>query len=172
VVSARASSRNAVGPTGSRPADGLLHPIALCALALLVANDQLLKSAWPGVVTGKLSDIAGLILAPLALQAAWEVVAWRAGRWRGPSIRVLSVAIITVGIAFAAIQLWSPATELYRWSLGAAQWPFRALAASLIGAPGGGLVPVQATADAQDLLTLPTLAITWWTGRPRTSQGS
>ncbi len=38
-----------------------LHPILLVSLALLLINDHYLKEAFPGVISGKLSDIAGLI---------------------------------------------------------------------------------------------------------------
>lgn len=151
----------------ARPADGLLHPVVFVALAVLALNDQLLKAAWPGFVTGKLSDIAGLIVAPLALQAAWEVGSWSVGRWRGPSSTVLAVSIVAVGLAFAAIQVWEPATDAYRWGLGAAQWPFRVLAAAFAGAPPPDMAPVTAVADAEDLVALPALAITWWLGRRR-----
>ena len=34
------------------------------ALAVLALNDHVLKQAWPGLVTGKLSDAAGLVVAP------------------------------------------------------------------------------------------------------------
>lgn len=155
----------------TRPAGGVLHPVALVALALLVVNDQVLKAAWPGAVTGKLSDVAGLILAPLALQAGWEVAEWVTGRWRGPSSTFLAGAIIVVGVAFAAVQVWPPAIELYRWSLGIAQWPLRAVTALLSGTPAGGIVPVQLTADAEDLVAIPALAITWWVGRRRAAAG-
>jgi hypothetical protein len=155
----------------ARPADGLLDPVALAALAVLIANDQLLKAAWPGVVTGKLSDVAGLVVAPLVLQGAWEVGQWVVGRWRGPSRTVFVVAIVAVGLVFAAVQVWEPATEAYRWGLGALQWPFRALAAFLTGATVPALLPVVATADAEDLLALPALALTWWVGRRRLRQG-
>ena len=151
----------------ARPADGLVHPVVLAALAVLALNDQVLKAAWPGFVTGKLSDIAGLFVAPLALQAAWEVASWAVGRWRGPSSMALAVWIVVVGFAFAAIQVWEPATDAYRWGLGAAQWPFRALAAGLAGAPAPHIAPVTAVADAEDLAALPALAVTWWLGRRR-----
>src|SRR5687767_12493968 len=38
----------------------LLTPAFLCALLLLLLNDHVLKPAFGGVVTGKLSDFAGL----------------------------------------------------------------------------------------------------------------
>ena len=103
----------------SRPGDGLLHPVALGALVVLALNDRLLKAAWPGPITGILSDVSGLIAAPLALQALWEVVTWVAGRWAGPSRRVLAVAIVVVGVAFALVQVWPLATDAYRIGLGA-----------------------------------------------------
>lgn len=154
-----------------RPADGLLHPVAVLALVVLVVNDQVLKAAWPGVVTGKLSDVAGLIVAPLVVQAAWEVIQWVAGRWSGPSARVLAIAIVTVGVTFAAVQVWPPATDLYRGAMGVAQWPLRLLASLVTGTPRPNLVPVQTVADAADLLALPALAVTWWVGRRRVRSG-
>ncbi|MEV4888637.1 hypothetical protein AB0K48_04515 [Nonomuraea sp. NPDC055795] len=41
----------------------LCHPVTLVAASLLLVNDHLLKQAWPGFVTGKLSDVAGLVVA-------------------------------------------------------------------------------------------------------------
>ena len=49
-------------------------PGFLAALTLLIINDHWLKSAYPGLVTGKLSDFAGLFVVALAL------VAWRRHR--------------------------------------------------------------------------------------------
>ena len=37
---------------------GMLHPVALAALAVLVLNDHVWKARYPGWVTGKLSDVA------------------------------------------------------------------------------------------------------------------
>jgi hypothetical protein len=155
----------------ARAADGVLHPVALAALIVLVVNDQVLKAVSPGVVTGKVSDVAGLIVAPLVLQAGWEVGQWMAGRWTGPSARVLAIAIVGTGVAFAAVQIWPPATDLYRGALGLAQWPLRLLASLVTSTPGPSPVPVQAVADAADLLALPALAVTWWVGRRRVRPG-
>ena len=47
------------GAPGASAGDGLLHPIALLAVALLLVNDHLLKAAAPGPLTGKLSDSPG-----------------------------------------------------------------------------------------------------------------
>ena len=60
------------------PADLLLHPAAFGAIVLLVLNDHIFKAAFPGPITGKLSDVAGLIIAPLVLVALVEVALWAA----------------------------------------------------------------------------------------------
>ncbi|MGW0482854.1 hypothetical protein [Nonomuraea sp. NPDC003214] len=42
----------------------LSHPATLVAALVLLLNDHLLKHAWSSPVTGKLSDVAGLVVAP------------------------------------------------------------------------------------------------------------
>ncbi|WP_157978453.1 beta propeller repeat protein [Nocardia aurea] len=42
----------------------LCHPVTVVAVVVLLLNDHLLKQAHPGFVTGKLSDVAGLVVAP------------------------------------------------------------------------------------------------------------
>ncbi len=42
----------------------LCHPATLAAVIVLLVNDHLLKALWPGFLTGKLSDVAGLVVAP------------------------------------------------------------------------------------------------------------
>jgi hypothetical protein len=49
----------------------LAHPAFALALALLLANDFVLKAAYPGWVTGKLSDFAGLFVLPYFLAWLW-----------------------------------------------------------------------------------------------------
>ena len=147
-----------------------LHPVAIVALVVLVLNDRVLKAAWPGPVSGILSDVAGLVVAPLAVVAAWEVGAWALGRWHGPSRRVLAVAIVVVGVAFAAVQVWPPATEAYRIGLGLLQWPFAAVAAIVAGSAVPAPRPVVAVADIEDLLALPALAVSWWAGSRRVAR--
>ena len=149
------------------PADGLLHPVALVALLVLLVNDHVLKAAWPGALTGKLSDIAGLVLAPLVLQAAWEVGAWTVGgRW-GPSVRALLVAAAIVGIGFVAVKTLEPAADVYRIGLGALQWPFAAMLAVVGSGTLPDFRPVAFVADPTDLIVLPALLIPIIVGRRR-----
>src|SRR5690349_2000892 len=67
------------------------------ALFVLVLNDHVLKGSGlvPAVITGKLSDFAGLIVAPVLLCAAFSARSDRArGFW-----------ITLVALGFAAIKL-------------------------------------------------------------------
>ncbi|TDD50825.1 hypothetical protein E1286_11495 [Nonomuraea terrae] len=45
----------------------LCHPVTVAGVVVLLINDHLLKQTWPGFVTGKLSDVAGLLVAPALL---------------------------------------------------------------------------------------------------------
>ncbi|WP_327088389.1 hypothetical protein OIE66_39730 [Nonomuraea sp. NBC_01738] len=42
----------------------MCHPATALAVLVLLVNDHLLKQTWPGPLTGKLSDVAGLVVAP------------------------------------------------------------------------------------------------------------
>jgi hypothetical protein len=140
-----------------RAAHPLLHPVSLAAIALLIVNDHVLKAAWPGALTGKLSDVAGLAFFPLLLATVAREVR--------PSLRlrptVAACALLTA-LVFAAIKVSPLAGDAYRVGLGALQWPFRALASLLAGHGVPGLVPVLLTPDVTDLLALPAVLIAVW----------
>ncbi|WP_438016068.1 hypothetical protein WMF18_35270 [Sorangium sp. So ce315] len=82
----------------------LRHPLFLGALALLVVNDHLLKGAGllPGALTGKLSDLAGLVVAPVLAAA---LVNARTSRAR-------ALAFAAVVAPFAAIKLSAASAQL------------------------------------------------------------
>jgi hypothetical protein len=125
------------GLTSASRWSGLRHPLWWGALLVLVVNDHLLKGAGvlPGWLTGKLSDVAGLIVAPVLLAALLG-----AGR------RARLVAMAAVGGVFTAIKLSA-----------AAAWA----ACQLTAAFG---VPWQIWCDATDLLALPVLGVAWLIG--------
>jgi hypothetical protein len=128
-------SPNSQSPAELRPARALLTPTWIGALALLVANDHWLKGSGllPGVLTGKLSDVAGMLVAPVLLAALLGV------RTRG----ALLACHVAVAIVFTGIQL----------STGfAAQW------SALMGLFGH---PWTITCDPTDLLALPFLLVSW-----------
>jgi hypothetical protein len=154
-----------LGPT-IRGADSiatraLVRPCVLVAIALLVVNDHVLKSAAPNVVTGKLSDFAGLAFFPLLLAAAAEMLGVRGG------MRTIVIATIATGVVFASIKLSVAAGDVYRVGLAAMQWPLRAVAAIIAGAPLPGLSQVSLVRDPTDLVALVALVMPWMVARPR-----
>ena len=149
----RATLAGSEGP-GRRalPAGELLDPVALAAVLLLVVNDWFLKGRAPAGLTGKLSDLAGLVCAPLIATAALDVALWAAARLGAPvdfSLRRWKIAgaAAVIGCAFAAVKL-SPAA-----------------AHALEQAAGGIGLHWRIAADASDLFTLPGLALAIWLGR-------
>lgn len=75
----------------------LTHPVFTGSVALLAVNDHVLKARWPGLVTGKLSDIAGVIMVAVAFTA----VTGRA---------TLSTRLTAV--AFTLLKTWPPVATL------------------------------------------------------------
>lgn len=137
----------------------LLHPLVLGAIALLAINDHLLKGAAPGVLTGKLSDVAGMVFFPIFLAALLELV-----RVRG---RLVLGCAIATGLVFAATKTIPPAAEAYRYGLAVLQWPFHAVLSLLRGHGAPGVTPVAMTMDPTDLIALPALAVPVWLTRQR-----
>lgn len=147
--------------TESRAGALLCHPVFVLGLATLIVNDHYLKRVQPGWVTGKLSDFAGLIVAPIFIASVIEVAGSLTGRPTSRR-RVTAVTALGVGLVFSLIQLVPTATQLYA-SIGGttARLAFGALGQ---GAGGG---PANVTADPTDLIALPALlAAVWIAARP------
>ena len=152
---------------GAAPADALLHPATLLALGLLVLNDHVLKAAYPGAVTGKLSDLAGLAFFPIMLVGAWELVLAMTGRWRGPRKRALAVAIGVTAASFTLVKTWPVAASAFAWGLGLAQWLLALPVRLLDGGPLPPVVPTVVSVDPTDLVAVVALAIPAWIGLER-----
>lgn len=141
------------GDPAALPVGEALHPVALAAVALLVVNDWVLKPRLgASVVTGKLSDLAGLAFAPVALTALVGLVlagAARLGARVRPWLthRRLVLAVAATGAAFAAIKLDAGAAALF------------VRATELFGRPAAVAL------DRTDLLCLPALAVAYAIGR-------
>ncbi|HSD86574.1 MAG TPA: hypothetical protein VLB44_03635 [Kofleriaceae bacterium] len=131
----------------------------LVAVALLVVNDHVLKARYPGLVTGKLSDLAGLVFFPLLLAAIAEQIGVRRG------IATVKAAVVATGVAFAAFKLSAPAGEVYRVGLAALQWPVRAVIAHLHGLALPALGRAHLTQDPTDLVALVALVVPLWLAR-------
>lgn len=133
------------------------HPVAVAALVMLFVNDQLLKERFANAVTGKLSDIAGLVLAPIVLVSVLELCSRRT---TGVALMVACTALTVV--AFALVQLWWPAGELYERVFGLLRWPLDATAALISGGAHSNSGRVQLWRDATDLLALPACVVPVW----------
>ena len=149
----------------------LLHPVVLAALALLILNDHVLKQAAPSPVTGKLSDVAGLIVLPVLLVAAWELALRTGGRHGGSGRLVAGAAVVISGIGFAIVKTQPAGAEAFGLLLGAAQWLLALPMHMALAQPVPGVVAAHVLADPTDLLALPALVVAFWaatgsTGRP------
>lgn len=131
----------------------LAHPVTVVALGLLLVNDHLLKRAYPGWLTGKLSDVAWLVVAPplfATLVGATAAVLRRPVR---PAV-LAAVAIAVVGGAFAVVKT----------TVGGA-----AAASAVLSVVAGPSVVLR---DPTDLIALPALAVVWAVGHPRRQRAS
>jgi hypothetical protein len=136
------------------PVGELLEPVALAALLVLLVNDWVLKrwDAMPALVSGKLSDLAGLMVAPLIATAAFDLALWAAARFGVPVDFSLGRGRLygttaAIGALFTAVKL-SPA---------AAGW--------LEGTAEAAGLTWRITPDPTDLIALPALLIAALLGR-------
>lgn len=87
------------------PTSALLSPRWLAAVAALAINDHVIKDVAPGVVSGKLSDLAGMIVAPALLACVLAV------RTRGG----LLACHVAVGVVFASLKISATAAGWWPW---------------------------------------------------------
>jgi len=133
--------------------DVMLHPVAVASVLVMLLNDHVLKHRWPVPITGKLSDVAGLVFFPLLLVSLRELL-----RRDSPSRRRHMVAAVAVtGLMFATFELTpalvAPVEHAWAW------------ARAVLGGTGGRpSLTTTFTADPTDLLTLPALGIAWVLG--------
>ena len=83
----------------------LSHPFALAAIFLLLVNDHVLKGVAPSLLTGKLSDFAGLVFFPML---GVVVLAFVLGLERRQGPRLAAVAFAATGAAFALLKAVAP----------------------------------------------------------------
>lgn len=146
---------------GYEPSGRLIaHPVAVAAIVALVVNDHVLKVLFPGALSWKLSDFAGLVFFPLLLAEVISVAAPTPVVAR--RYAVVSTAILVTGLAFAMVKLTEAGALTFAWSLGAAQW-----FVTLGFASGGPVQPAVVVVDPSDLVALPALAVAWAIGTDR-----
>ncbi len=137
-----------------------MRPVCIVALVAVVANDRWLKVDHPGILSGKVSDFAGLIYFPLLIVALMEAVRFLI-RWRPWELtyRAVVIATVIVGVAFALIKTWNPASDFYRNVMGYFFWPGFAVVDALNGAPIPGVRPIFLAQDHWDLIALVVLPV-------------
>lgn len=127
----------------------------------------MLKRVWPGWVTGKLSDLAGLYLFPLVIVAVLEAVCATAGRARPRRGLSLGIAAAATVVVFASIKMVPPAGDVYRTVFGWIRWPLSALENGIAGDGFDATARVNLVADRSDLIALPAAGLAWLVhGRP------
>ncbi|MFJ8576986.1 hypothetical protein [Micromonospora sp. NPDC093277] len=115
------------------------HPVTVLALVVLVINDHVLKAAQPGWLTGKLSDVAGLVLTPPLVAVLTALIVPRL-----PPRAAAGLGLGLVGIGFTVVK-----TSGYAAAAASAVW-------SAVSGPS------LVRADPIDLLALPALAVALW----------
>jgi hypothetical protein len=143
----------------NRPAGPLLHPVALLSVAVLLLNDHVLKPIAPGLVTGKISDVAGLIFFPLLIASVVEVVASLTAR-QPPRRRVMPLAAVVTVLGFTLVKTTPLGADAFAWALGLGQW-------FVLGGPIRDLTlaPTAVVVDPTDLIALPAVLVAWAIGR-------
>lgn len=144
-------------------ADFLLSGVFLIALGALLINDFIVKRFAPGVVSGKLSDVAGPIVAALILVAAAEVLAhwiWR-DRWARPWW-FIGFSCLVVAI-FAVVKLTTLGANTYAAAttaiLSVVQW-----GVSPFGIAISTDVPVVVRDFLDVVVALVAIPLTFWVG--------
>lgn len=94
----------------------LIHPVTLASLILLLINDHLLKAAYPGPLTGKLSDVAGLVLLPPVLATIVAALAVRLPAGWAAAGAMMSTAVGFTLVKAAGTQRRSPRRRGAPWS--------------------------------------------------------
>jgi hypothetical protein len=148
--------------------DLLVGRVAVGAVVVLVVNDRWLKARagadarW-GIVTGKLSDVAGLVFFPLLLASLVELGRWlrRKEPWAATR-RELGWAAAATGAAFAAIKVVPAAAATYVGVLAVLRWLPAALADLPAAASPPPLPRIHHVMDITDCLCVPAV---WWSYR-------
>lgn len=141
-------------------AEAMLSPVILGAAVVLVVNDHVLKHRWPGAVTGKLSDVAGLIVLPVLLVALLEGARLVLGMQDPTGTeRDLAITAALSAAGFSAVKTSTWLAAVYSDLLGWLQWPFRTSYALVSGGEAPGHTPVTVLADPWDLIALPAIGV-------------
>lgn len=117
---------------------------------MLVVNDHFGKAHWPGLVTGKVSDLAGsFFLTVLAVSGVELIVSLRRKGWLMPR---LAVTVLSAALAMTLILTKTLGTgaRTYGAIIGLARWPVT-----------GSYHRLLVVVDPTDLVALVTIGLAW-----------
>ena len=134
--------------------DAFRHPLIRLAVVGLLLNDHVLKSAFPGPLTGKLSDVAGLTFLPLLAVASLELASGGSVSAR-TSGRLIGIATALVAIAFVVAKTTPAGASIAGAVLGLAGYPIELGVAVFTGTPAALPHPGVVVMDPTDLIALP-----------------
>jgi hypothetical protein len=90
-----------------RPIRATTHPLVLGAAALIIVNDFVLRGLSPGWLTGKLSDVGWLVVAPVLLAAVLSLARVR------PRL-AQRLGLGGAALFYVLLQAWPPLGLLFR----------------------------------------------------------
>lgn len=138
----------------ARAGGALTHPLAIGSVLVLVLNDHVFKDAHPSWLTGKLSDVAGLVFFPLLLEAIVELAREGVHRYKHPSRMMGIVTIAVTAVGFAWVKTTSSGHAAYAVVGGVARYPIDAVSSLIAGGSWPALGRAHGVMDASDLLAL------------------
>lgn len=127
----------------ARGAPEFFGVLPLAAVALFALNNFVFKRAWPGLVTGKLSDLLVCFFLPLFVAALLQRLSPRLG----PAARVAAGIVVTAAI-FIAVKTSPAASHVLDRDIALLLQPL-------------GLRTARNCVDVTDLCALPMLALAW-----------
>jgi hypothetical protein len=96
-----------------KPIHFFIHPLPLLAVLLTAVNDHYLKYQFPGFITGKLSDFAGLFYFPLFISAMVVLLVRLYQKEYVFNRRLLLVVIVLTDVIFCLLKLNQQAKSLF-----------------------------------------------------------
>ena len=117
------------------------HPLVVGSILLLLLNDHVLKAAYPSVLTGKMSDFAGLCFFPLLLTVLFGLLLDRA------RVPARATAGLTFGLTLAGFALIKTLPGINAWAAAALSQVLS--------------LPVTLVRDPTDLVALVMLVPAW-----------
>jgi hypothetical protein len=144
--------------------EALLHPVSLLCIVLWGLNDHVFKALYGNWLTGKLSDLTGLVAFPLFAFSLWQLALIVSGAQRPVRSRELLAILAGTGTLLAASKLTSQGAFVYALWVGFTHEPSATLCT-----PVDIAARVQHTQDPTDLIALPMLGVAWWIARRYTA---